>query len=92
MVETTLYILALVRGYTSIPAAERCVRRRAALRRIAGSSAAPAAPRSSRWSIRRRGRSTAEAAASASRSAGAALRSPDLFYAQIASASWTRAR
>ena len=37
--------------------------------------------RFSRWSVRRRGRSAAEAAASASRSAGAALRSPDPFYA-----------
>ena len=34
-----------MQGYTSIPAAERCVRRHAALRRTVGSGAAPAAVR-----------------------------------------------
>lgn len=51
------------------------------VKKLQTGKAAPAALRFSRWSVRRRGRSAAEAAASASRSAGAALRSPDPFYA-----------
>ena len=53
------------------------------VKKLQTGKAAPAALRFSRWSVRRRGRSAAEAAASASRSAGAALRSPDPFYAVI---------
>ena len=65
------------------PMPSRTLPTRLCVKRLQTGKAAPAALRFSRWSIRRRGRSAAEAAASASRSAGAALRSPDPFYAVI---------